>query len=613
MCGIAGIFSVKDSDALREQAGAAADALDHRGTETKKIWSGEGLALAHKRLCIIDTTAAASQPMHYLKRFTIVHNGEIYNYQELKKDLQSKGYSFSTTSDTEVILACYAAYGPHCVQQFDGMFAFAIWDQQEKKLFAARDRFGEKPFFFYNDKDLFAFASEIKGLWAMGIPKDINDALLYNFLTIGYTSNPADPGETFYNGIRNLSPASFLLFDQTTHEMQISKYWLPQIDINKAINDQQAIEQFDSLLRDSVSKRLRSDVSMGTSLSGGLDSSTIVSLCSAFAPEQYSYKAFTAVFDGFEKNEAAFAEKVARQFQLEWIPVRIKDEEVADLMDKVMWHQEMPVSSASAIAQYKVCQSARQNDVTVLLDGQGADETLAGYHKYYKWYWQELYRKRQLSKSGEYEKARDLGIKDRMGWKNQATALFPDFAYAVLQSQKSRRAPKLLPLDPEFAFLNKRQSYYSTPATPDLNGALYFNTFVSGLNELLHLADRNSMAHAREIRLPFLSHKLVEFMFTLPSGFKIRDGWTKWILRKSASPLLPADIVWRKDKIGFEPPQKKWMQQPLVQEAIKNARQKLVDQRILNSSVLNKKVQPQHSHAAENTDWRIWAASYLFK
>jgi len=613
MCGIAGILSLKKNSSL-QQIETATAILQHRGPEEKNIWLNEerNVAFGHNRLGVIDLSEAASQPMHYMDRYTIIHNGEIYNYREIKKALEQKGYSFNSQSDTEVIVAAYHAFGEDCLQGFDGMFAFAIWDATEKKLFAARDRFGEKPFYFFYDKKTFAFASEMKGLWQMGISMEVNNAMLYNFLTIGYTSNPSEPSETFYKNLQNLPAASYLIYDLHKNEVQVKNYWKIYPEENKTITDKAAIEQIDTLLNESIKKRLRSDVAIGTSLSGGLDSSAIIAYCEKMTAEQYTHKCFTAVFDGFEKNEEQYAKIIAQKFNLQHFTVSIKQEEVTSLMKKLMWYHEIPIGSASALAQYKVYQTAKENGVTVLLDGQGADEIFGGYHKYYKWYWQELYRSKRLGKRNEIAAAKALGIKERFALQNKAAALFPEFAASMLQTRKAKLAFRNGNLNRDFAFANKRDLYYSTPTNFDLNGALYFNSFVYGLGELLHLADRSSAAHATEIRLPFLNHKLVEFLFTLPPNFKIRDGWTKWILRKTAEPLLPKDIVWRKDKIGFEVPQKLLMQNTGVQEAIQEGKKILVDKQILNATVLNKKIQPQDSYAAENMDWRIWSASFLF-
>ena len=615
MCGIAGIISQNRSEDIQQHIHAAINALAHRGPEHKQYWFNQNstIALGHQRLCIIDADQRSNQPFEYLGRYQIIHNGELYNYIEIKKALELKGYRFSTESDTEVIVAAYDSYKNQCLQQFDGMFAFAIWDEKEKTLFAARDRLGEKPFFFFYDEKKFLFASEIKALWSSGIEKRVNETMLYNYLTIGYTANPFNPQETFYQKVHKLPAASFLEYSLETHKLSIEKYWSIETEENTSISTDDAIEQFNALFKESIRKRLRSDVAVGTSLSGGLDSSSIVAMCSQETSENYSHKCFTAAFAGFDRSEENFASVVAKQFSLQHYQMNVDVRSLIDEIDKVMWHQEEPTGSASVLAQYKVYQAAKQNGVTVLLDGQGADEILAGYHKYYKWYWQQLYAENKLNKSGELKAATALGIKESFGLKNKAMAVLPHFSFAMLQSQKARKAFRQADLNREFAYLQKRNFYYSTPMESTLNSALYFNSFVYGLEELLRYADRNSMAHAVEVRLPFLNHQLVEFLFTLPAHLKIKDGWTKWLLRKAMENFLPKEIVWRKDKIAFEPPQKQWLQNAQVQERIQLSKKILVEKNILSESVLNKPVKPTDAHAADNNDWWYWSASFLFR
>lgn len=614
MCGITGILQYRSP--LSEQAlqqGTAA--IQHRGPDERpSIWtnSERSVGLGHCRLSILDLSSRANQPLAYLNRYRIVHNGELYNYLELRRQLEQRGYQFLTTSDTEVIVAAFDAYQTDCLQQFEGMFAFAIWDEKEQILFAARDRFGEKPFFFHNSNEQLLFASELKALWRMGAPKEVNPAMLYNFLTIDYTSNPSNPQETFYKDIFKLPAASYLLLTLPTRELEIQQYWQVFPESNQNISEQQAIEQFQHLLTDSIQKRLRSDVSIGTSLSGGLDSSTIIALCHQITNQHYSHQAFTASFPGYVNDETTNATLVAQRFGLQQHLVTISPDSIPTLMETVARHQEEPILFSNVLAQYRVYETARQQGITVLLDGQGADEILAGYHKYYPWYWQELYRQGKLKSSGELQAARGLGITQTFGIKRQIAARLPHFAAALQERAKAKKASRFIDLEPSFAWSNKQQLYYALPSTMDLQGALYFNTFVYGLEELLRYADRNSMAHGIEVRLPFLSHPLVEFLFTLPSHFKIKEGWTKWILRKATTSLLPSEIAWRKDKVGFDTPQKQWMQQPSVIEAIHEGKKKLVEQGVLQPQVLHQKIKPHDVHAADNKDWKYWSASFLF-
>lgn len=621
MCGIAGIISShsqKQSEEIhllvKQKLHLMTASLQHRGPDGEYVWINPAgnAGLGHRRLSIIDLSKSAAQPMNYRDRYRIVHNGEIYNYIELKKELVQKGYSFQTQSDTEVILAAYDHWDDECVEHFDGMFAFAIWDEEEQELFAARDRFGEKPFFYHFNKEQFAFSSEMKAFWATGIQRKINLRMLFNFITIGYVDNPERPEETFYENILKLPPASRLYYTPGNSELIIEKYWDINTDVqDKKITDIEAIDRFKHLLTNSVQKRLRSDVTIGTSLSGGLDSSSIASLISQQQSLNYKPQAFTAVFTGFEKDEAAFSKTVADQFGLQQHLINLGPEQMINDWESFLYHQEEPVGSASAYAQYKVFELAKQHNTTVLLDGQGADEILAGYHKYYKWYWQELFHKRKLMRSGEIAAARKLGIQEKFNFKNIVASLLPDLASVILERQYLFHALNHEDLTKDFVRLQSKEAYYTTPELSNLNGILYFNTCVHGLEELLRYADRNSMAHGREVRLPFLNHELVEFIFSLPAHFKIRQGWTKWLLRQSMDQQLPADIVWRKDKVGFEPPQKHWMQNSKLREMIQEARQKLIKEKIVKPEINAKPIHASSAYDTDTDDWKYLTAAYF--
>lgn len=615
MCGIAGIIQTISGKFNAGHLKQMTDALAHRGPDGEGFWLQEekNALLGHRRLSIIDLSDAGSQPMHYLSRYSIVHNGEIYNYIELKEELQKKGYSFRSKTDTEVIMAAYDYWQQECVDHFDGMFAFAIWDEKEKMLFAARDRFGEKPFFYHYDGSNLFFASEMKALWAAGIEKIPNQKMLFNFITIGYTDNPAKREETFYENIFRLPPASSLVYSPEKNELLTEQYW--DIDLqagNKTIPDSEAVERFSELLTTSVKRRMRSDVEVGTSLSGGLDSSSIAALIHELQSGN-NYSCFTASFPELENNDLFHAKNVVEHFGLQQ---HITECTAAGLLkdwEKLCYHQEEPFGSSSAYAQFKVYEGAKDQGVKVLLDGQGADETLAGYHKYYKWYWQELFRKRKLRKSKEIFWAKEIGINEPFDYHNMIAAYFPAFASIVMERQYLLRALKQEDLTREFVQQQSKEAYYTPPEHFDLNGVLYFNTMTHGLEELLRYADRNSMAHGREIRLPFLSYELVEFVFSLPSHFKIRNGWTKWLLRKTVKEKLPHSSVWRRDKVGFEPPQKKWMEEKFLQDAVQEAKRKLVSEKILKETVLDKKITPSAAFEAENYDWRYFSAALLFR
>jgi asparagine synthase (glutamine-hydrolysing) len=273
MCGICGYVGIQE-DGLLERMAAS---LAHRGPDSAGYFTDGDVGLGHRRLSIIDVTGG-QQPMYNEDgSLVLIANGEVYNYIELKEELEKKGYSFFSRSDTEVIVAAYDCWKEECVDHFDGMFAFAVWDEKEKELFVARDRFGEKPLFCFLDNEQFVFASEMKALWAAGIERKVNLKLLFNYLTIGYVDNPNIPEETFFENISKLPAASYLKLSTSNLQLSITNYWDIEVENeNKKINDAEAIEQFGSLLQRSVKRRLRSDVPVGTSLSGGLDSSSII-------------------------------------------------------------------------------------------------------------------------------------------------------------------------------------------------------------------------------------------------------------------------------------------------------------------------------------------------
>lgn len=590
-------------------------AIAHRGPDGEQCWiSCSGMAgLGHRRLSIIDLTDKAAQPMHYLNRYSIVHNGEIYNYIELRSELAARGYTFSSLSDTEVMLAAYDCWKDQCVQHFDGMFAFALWDEKEQTLFAARDRLGEKPFYYWFDGRELLFASEIKALHAAGIYKKVNEQLLFNYITLGYTQNPANAAETAFKEIHKLPAASFILYKpHVQNRIQPVVYWKPGLNqTNHTISEADAVEQFKELFTQSIKKRLRSDVPLGTSLSGGLDSSSIAVMIQQLQPG-CTLQTFSAIFPGFAFDESRYIALLSAEKSISNHTTQPTVEGFINDFEKLCHHQEGFMASASVYAQFKVFELARQRQIKVLLDGQGADEILAGYHKYYHWFWQELFKHNRPVLHKEMYAARQLGIQEAFSWRNKLAAAFPAAAGRYINAERKKRqrgmAAQLFNKDFIAAY---GHSYYQLPPADSLQEVLYYNTFVNGLEELLQYADRNSMAHGREVRLPFLQHELVSFVFSLPSHLKINEGRTKWILRKAMNDRLPAAITWRTDKIGFEPPQKQWMQHPVMQQYLVEARKKMVAAGIVNPGYITTAIQPADAHEADNADWRLLVASRL--
>ena len=621
MCGIAGIISPNSSLVQQQRLQQMADVLQHRGPDGEGFWIDEQqqIGFGHRRLCIIDLTERAAQPLHYL-HYTIVFNGEIYNYIELKDELQKKGYCFSTQSDTEVIPAAYDHWGVDCLNKFDGMFAFALWSNQSQQLLIARDRFGEKPLFYHADYlyrgkfEQFVFASEMKALWAVGVPKQLNGTMMLNYLTLGFVQNPQKKTETFYSNILSLPQGHYLVVTPKEGRVQMHKWYHPNVSNAIDVSETNAIEKFTELFFTSVARRLRSDVSIGTSLSGGIDSSSVVAAIhwSKNISQQWKNMGFTASFPGFEKDELEYSKKIAQHFNIDQHIVEPTADNCIKYFQQLMYHQEEPFSSSSVLTQFLVYKLTKENNITVLLDGQGADEILGGYKKYSHWYLQQIF----LKDSSLYFKERKLlqqnELLDEWGWRNYAAALFPDKAARALQQKAIKQQKQNEFIDEEFFAHYHNADVLHKPIVKQLEDILYYNTFNFGLQELLRYADRNSMAHSREVRLPFLLHGLVEFIFSLPASYKIRDGFTKWILRKSMEESLPQEIIWRKGKVGFEPPQKEWMQTKRMQEMVVEARKKLVEKKVLRQNILDAPIKPAAANDPDDYDWKYLCAAEMF-
>ncbi len=631
MCGIAGIINnqvqkgIEDRIMLLRSIKKMTDTLLHRGPDGEGHWLNDNgtVALGHRRLSILDLSNAGAQPMqgsHFSslegeeKRYTITYNGEIYNYIELRDELYSHGYRFHSKSDTEVILAAYDFWEDDCLQKFDGMFAFAIWDSKKHTLFAARDRFGEKPFYFYFDKGHFIFASEMKALWSVGVEKITDNKMMLNYLALGYVQNANDKEQTFFENIYSLPPAHFLEFDLAVFDYEIYPYWKIDKEITGDISADQAIEKFNKLFSQSINRRLRSDVALGSSLSGGIDSSAIVAGIFQNQLSNNKQQTFSAVFPGFEKDESKYIASVINKFQVTNYQVTPTIDGMISNFEKLCYHQEEPFQSASIYAQYKVFELAKHHNITVLLDGQGADETLAGYHKYLHWYVQQLINRNKFREAVLEKKIfRKNKTTFKWGFGNYLATYLPAHTAIQLESREYNRIIRHPDINKNFitALRGREWEGIHKPIITKLNDILFFNTATMGLEELLRFADRNSMAHGVEVRLPFLNHELVEFIFSLPAGFKIHKGWTKWLLRKAMVKKLPPEIVWRKDKVGYEPPQKDWMKNVVMSEYIHESKKKLVNGGILNKAVLNKAILPQAAHEQDNFDWRYLCAAQI--
>lgn len=605
MCGIAGILTSQNTLDIT-QLQRMTDAIAHRGPDGFGHWlsTDQKVALGHRRLSIIDLTEGGKQPMHYADgRYSITFNGEIYNYLELKEQLAGKGYTFQSESDTEVLLALFHEKKEKCLQDLDGMFAFAIWDSQEKTLFCARDRFGEKPFYYEHQAGKsFTFASEMKALFAGGVGKEINWSMWTIFLQNNYAlTNTAKPFETFYQNVHKLLPAHYLIVKPNL-EIEIKSYWqLAYQNIDDQITESQAVEKFRELFYTSVRRRLRADVPVGSSLSGGLDSSLVVCTINDLNKAQtVKQNTFSARFPGFAKDEGQFMQYVIDATNVEPHFTFPDEEGFLKSFEQLCYHQEEPFGSASIFAQWEVMRLAKEKNVTVLLDGQGADEILAGYHFYYDTFFKELFNTNVTLYEAETKIYKDrypyADFKDYQAQKMLQSTLPTQKQAGIVQSLKN--ILKQTPFYTAYQKIKGTQTpdyqlftndfLHQTPLEKinfdpkKLSDALHYSTCVHGLQDLLRYADRNSMAHSREVRLPFLFHELVEFLFTLPNHFKIHEGWTKYIQRVSFPDILPKEIAWRTDKIGYEPPQASWLKHQSVKEKIEAGKEKLLKAKIIN-------------------------------
>jgi len=607
MCGISGVLNYSSEGVHVEQLKVMTDVIAHRGPDGEGQWVNKqkNVGLGHRRLSIIDLSSLGSQPMHYANdRYTITYNGEIYNYIELRELLERKGYVFQSKTDTEVLLALYDLKKEACLQDLDGMFAFAIWDEERQELFCARDRFGEKPFYFFKNQDKFVFASEIKALWAAGIKKSIDFQKVYEYILYHTIQDHNHLDRTFYNEIYSLEPAHYLIV-KPTGELKKGKYWEIGINsLNNSVSEDEAAFTLHELLLKSIQNRLRSDVAVGSSLSGGLDSSTIVALINSCKRSSHNQSSFSARFKNFSRDEGPYIKMMLDHYpSIESHEVFPTEDSAIENLDKIIFHQDEPFNSMSISAQFEVMKLARQNNVTVLLDGQGADEYLAGYDMYYETYYQSLKFQNKALYQKEVNAYKEL--KGKAFEEGSLKEVLKAKSEKVYQKIAHVRRRNISPTNEYFLGIHPDiVNQYKEQKNPiykpyNLKEHLLLSTTQKGLSELLRYADRNSMANSVEVRLPFLDHKIVEYVFSLPNQFLIQNAWTKHLLRKAMEDKLPKDITWRKDKIGYEPPQERWMKSKMFKERVGDSTQKLLDNKVI-------------SKANDHLSWQyIMLASYI--
>lgn len=538
MCGIAGIWNNNLAPVEEKDLKSMARIMAHRGPDDEGFYRDTNIGLAFRRLSIIDLSSAGHQPMMNDDRsLVLVFNGEIYNYPELTLELQRQGYHFRSQSDTEAILHGYEAYGPKIVHHLNGMFAFALYDRRKKILFCARDRVGVKPFYYLAGGDRFLFGSEIKSILAVrGITPAVNETALNEY----FTFQNVFTDETLFRDI-HLLPAGHTLTVNQTNQIRVERYWDPVFHPNAGLSDQEATEQFHDIFHRAIRRHLLADVDVGSQLSGGLDSATLVVVGSKY---QQPFKTFTAGFDaqlaaGLEMNydERADAEIVSRHVQSQQYGMVIRPGDMERILPRLIWHQE-DLRLGNSYPNYYICHLASKF-VKVAWSGTGGDELLAGY----------LWRYAQVENAHEPRSFDDI-------YYNYWIRLLPTaerqrfFQPAVWKRIKHH--------DP---FVSYRSVIAGVDHLDPLSKSLYFEmkTFLHGL---LVIEDKVSSAHGLEVRVPFLDHEIIDFALRLPPHLKQKNGEGKIILRRALGHYLPKEIL-EKRKQGFTAPEHIWFRRPL--------------------------------------------------
>jgi len=543
MCGITGIVNKNKTAVTFETIKKHTDIIAHRGPDGEGFLNEKNLALGHRRLAIIDVSEDGNQPMHLDRKYSIVYNGEIYNYLEVKSELQNLNYQFKTKSDTEVILNAYDCWDADCVNRFNGMWAFCIYDRTKNILFCSRDRFGVKPFYYFNDNNHFAFGSEIKQLLDF-TDCSVNLNVLLNFLVLQIEETT---DETFFNGIKRLPPSYNLIYNLETDEMKFVRYYTlnhkPQI-ADLSLEDTKELCKLD--LIKSIELRPRSDVNIGTCLSGGLDSSTIGAIAAKEFKLGSNFKGIHAKSTERYTDESEFAQVVAKSAGLDLLTVEPTEEYFLSNIEKVTKIQEEPYGGPSIFMQYAVFEKAKDAGCIVMLDGQGGDETLLGYERYFPALLNDKSFLSKISHMFKYSKKSRLSFAKVAAYyfyfkypKIRITRLFKKYNFIKQEYLNS--------LDTQIFF--DLAKAYNTPV--DLQK---FEITRSQLPPLLRYEDKNSMANSIESRLPFLDYRFVENAISYNPTFKINNGWSKFILRKVTEEYLPKEISWRRNKRGFESP-----------------------------------------------------------
>ncbi len=576
MSGIAGIFCLDGSEVDKNLLKKMTDTIAHRGSIGECFYFNKSIGLGCRLQSNIGISEESHQPLASQDNsLIIVYDGHIYNYREIRMELEKTGYPFRTNTDAEVVLYSYRHWGEDCLNRFNGMWAFAIWDRQRERLFCARDRFGLKPFYYYFNHKVFVFASEIKGI--LDYPwyrRQVNEETIYNYLLLGLFKNN---GDTFFNDIKELRPSHFLILD-TGLKLNIQRWWSLNVDCSLTnlthAEMSQKVEHFRSILEDAVKIRINPEETMGVTLSGGLDSSTITALASKIMRGKISIsdrlKTISTRYDDVTADEGSFVDLAVRGLGVKRIDVFSNGHDLWEELPKIIRHHDEPCSQGNLYGRWNMMKKAKELGIKVILEGDGADAFLAGHHRYYGTFFVELISKfairrlfSEVKKASSTIALRQLGLS---GGQILVGILYSRFSqnlplflrnFRFRLSHRSTDRIIIPSFDKKFykCGLDRINEQYIRPSQC-LQKILHMDLVTLGHS--LRYIERTSSAFSIETRSPFLDYRLVEYAFTLPVNLKIHNGWTKWILRESMCGILPEQIRLRKEKIGFPSPFRTW-------------------------------------------------------
>ncbi len=565
MCGLSGVYRYGRAGKPDVDLVGRMNALQkHRGPDDSGLFADQNCVLGHRRLAIIDLSRDGRQPFRSEDgRYRMIYNGEIYNYVELRKELAGLGWQFTTRTDTEVLLNAYRQYGAGCLDRLNGMFAFAVYDTLHGSLFLARDRFGIKPLYYSKLDGALYFASEIKALLAIpGLNRTVNRQSLFDYLVFNRT-DVFD--ETFFEGIKRLPQGHYAVHD--ADGLRLTQWWKAQAFLKSRPDADAAIirRDLEEIFVSAVNLRMRSDVPVGSCLSGGLDSTTILGVLFDQAAAAKDYPTFTAAFPGNPVDETGYIDRLKRRYAfLNFRTFPTAESAYANLREFVYVNDE-PTTNPSFYSQYEVMRLAADHGVTVLLDGQGGDENFAGYQYFHGFNLYGMLLGRQFA-----ELARELG---RCLLRRQHPSAYQTFAFQALAGPvKKTLLKRTLPyLKPEFfeAFIDSSRVYTDFFDAGDLNQSLAMH-FQYKLEHLLRMEDRNSMAFSLEARVPYLDYRLVEYVLGVTGALKIKNGETKYIQKQALGHYTLPAIAARRDKIGFAAPGDEWMRTDQWQTATRD-------------------------------------------